>query len=127
MSEGREVWYRYWDADHTIELEEYPVVCHTPKGVWLHTGYPFQFPKNADEERRERALKRMRFALKDARRRFAYPTKELAWDSFLKRKHARVGWLQMNLEKAQQALEFARSTPEPPRSGVRFRDPRDCY
>lgn len=71
-----ETWYRYYDIQSSSEaepeLEEYRVLRHTEKGVWIN---------HWEGEK---------FILNNARRRFAYPTKELALDSYIRRKEKQV-------------------------------------
>jgi hypothetical protein len=75
-----EIWYRYEDIVYAslyddgpgrlvVELREYEVLRHTPKGVWLTLGF-------GDK----------RFVLRGARKRFACPTKLEARESFIARK-----------------------------------------
>lgn len=71
----RPIWYRYWDYcgsnnEPVVVLQEVRVLKETEKGVWLETDWEI---KN-------------KFVLKEARKRWAYPTIELARDSFEKRK-----------------------------------------
>lgn len=70
-----EFYYRYYDSSFleeiTIGLEKFRVVKYTPKGVWIET---YAYPT------------KRKFVLNDARVRYAYPTKELAENSYRKRK-----------------------------------------
>lgn len=100
----REVWYRMNDCrysvadewgDHAytqmrVEMREYPVLRHTPKGVWL-------------DDYSERG----RFVLRDARRRWACPTREDAVESFLARKRRQAGILNARLEMVRSAIAHA--------------------
>jgi hypothetical protein len=103
MQDTREVWYRYVDIanghDRNILLIKVPVLRRTPKGVWL------------DDRHRGRD----RFVLNSGERRFAYPTLELAMDSFKHRKRWQIRHLERQLLGARQALglaEAGRSKPE---------------
>lgn len=105
----REVWYRAWarvrthDADFNsdgdlrgvhelntpevfIHFDQFPVIRHTPKGVWLDA-------RSFDG--------RERFVLKEANKRFACPTKEEAFVSLKMRTNHRVGHLGRQLRRAQ--------------------------
>lgn len=88
-----EVWYRYFDYGANVEsppfLEELPVLRHTERCVYL---------KFFDEEKR---------VLKNARKRFAYPTKELALDSYIIRKRRQAGWAQATVNHANFMLKQA--------------------
>jgi hypothetical protein len=88
-------WYRYdavpkreWITEDRTQLlgvevfcTEYTVQSETPCGVWL-SGYPRKWVSNT------------------ARRRFAYPTKELALDSFRIRNARRISYLKRDLKVA---------------------------
>jgi len=73
-----ETWYRYqYDAEYSkvvvkqfllgvnIRCFEFPVIKHTPKGVWLHI-----------------CCSKKVWVSNTAKKRFAYPTKQLALNSF---------------------------------------------
>lgn len=82
-------WYRYEDTHGTgpqVWLRRFRVIRTTPKGVWLDD-YGVQ-----------------RFVLNDARKRWAYPTIELARNSFLIRKRKQIGWLQSQLDHTKAVL-----------------------
>lgn len=89
-----EVWYRYANypdgPDNTtvIYLQEWPVVKHTPKGVWLGI------------------YGQKKFVLNDARKRYAYPTIELAKKSFIARKQHQIARLRSQLKHAEMALKL---------------------
>lgn len=73
-------WFRYEDragnlGTAEIWLMQYRIIRETPKGVWL------------DDFTKER------FVLHDARKRWAYPTTELARQSFLIRKRKQLAHL----------------------------------
>jgi hypothetical protein len=71
-----------------IELRKYVVVRETLKGVWIDK--PFFGEK---------------FILNSARKRFAYPTKEEAWESFKRRKRRQMAIVMQQLVCAKVALE----------------------
>ncbi|ESY35809.1 hypothetical protein NKK48_01790 [Mesorhizobium sp. C386A] len=94
-------WYRYEDSSayhSSIHLRRYRVLRETPKGVWL------------DDYGLER------FVLKDAVKRWAYPTIELAQASFLIRKRKQVAHLENYLAHAKAvrdaAEKFFNGTPQ---------------
>jgi hypothetical protein len=95
MPEEKEMFYRYEVSPTTIEvhlvLEEYPVIRRTPKGVWVDD------------------LVRERFVLLSAVKKFAYPTKEEALESFKARKGRYIRILKNRLERAEAALSLAGS------------------
>lgn len=88
-------WYRYEDypgsdwASPQITLRRLRVIRETPRCVVL------------DDWSRER------YVLKDARKRFAYPTIELARDSFLRRKRKQVAYLSAQHDHAAAVLKAA--------------------
>ena len=90
MSE--EFWFRYNDAtswfdnEPDYQLDRFPVLRKTPRGVWL---------SNYGEEK---------FCLNDSRRRFAYPTVELAFDSYQHRKAKQQFYLERDLTKVTKML-----------------------
>ncbi len=90
---------------HTMKLLhcEYPVVRHTPKGIWIDM--------HGDE----------RFVLLSGVKRFAHPTAEEAIQGLIGRKAAHVRHCQARLALAEEALELAKRTlhrlPSPPAEG----------
>jgi len=97
-----EYWYRYDDSPgftkFHIRLETYAVLRHTDCGVKLYMGYG----------------QKEKFVLNNARKRFAYPTKKLAWDSFVIRKAYHVGHLKSQLNYAEQLHTAVKDLKEPP-------------
>ena len=88
-------WYRYEDVRYahmvdgsfvSVELRKYPVLKTTPEGVWLFT------------EGRRRWVKR------DARKRFACPTKREASESFKARKQRQLAILKRQIKGVESAL-----------------------
>lgn len=77
----------FGDRGVYVSYRRYPVIKHTPCGVWL-------------------ALTSMdrRFVLKAAHKQFACPTKEAALVSFRARKRRQVAILTAQLERAKLAL-----------------------
>jgi hypothetical protein len=105
MEVGREVWYRVVDGRYAgsvdecgdpmgdggayVRVDEYPVLRHTPKGVWLeHAGRYGQH----------------RFVLRVANKRWACPTKEEAMESFRARKQRQAKILRAQLAHVKEAL-----------------------
>lgn len=81
-----EVWYRWDGHSDYFNLGKFPVLRHTAKGVWINVyGKPV-------------------FCLNYARKRFAYPTKELAAESFIIRKQRQIDHLETRLEVAREDL-----------------------
>jgi hypothetical protein len=84
-----EHWYRYEDSgvpECVAYLRKFPVTKHTPRGVWIDCG---GYSRN------------VRFVLNDARKRYAYPTRELAWQSYRIRKQ----WQRRHLLRQLQDVE----------------------
>lgn len=87
-----EVWYRYsdpWSAGDQPFCQQLPVVRHTPKCVIL------------DEYGVERRV------LKHARKRYAYPTKELALGSYIIRKKRQMQHASNTHDTAHSNLQTA--------------------
>lgn len=96
-----EMWYRFDDrATYAYETAtgveiywtRHRVVRHTPQGVWLYA------------DSRDRGG---RWVSKTARKRWAYPTKEEALDSFRYRKRKQVAIYTARLDRAHAAYELA--------------------
>lgn len=86
------VWYRFvdpWTTGDEPYLCHIPVKRETPKYVVL------------DEYGLER------FVLKDARKRYAYPTQELALDSYIIRKQRQIQYAAATHDAAKENLETA--------------------
>ena len=99
-----EFYYRYYDdwwneSSCIIRYERFCVVKRTPKGAWV-------------EEMSKYKPKR-RFVLDNARRRFAYPTKELAANSYRIRKKWQITHCERTISKARAVLKQLEQTPVP--------------
>lgn len=104
-----ETWYRYYDVCYapplneydepvgsgrrSIELMEFEVKKHTPKGVQL--GFRFE-------------EKPSRFVLHNSRKKFAHPTKREAMLSFIERKKRQHGIYQARADTASYFLNEAK-------------------
>ena len=89
-------WYRYRDeyfreGDVRIFEQVLKVLKETPKGVWLN-----------DSGNR-------RFVLRDARKRFACPTRQEALESFIARKRLQRSFALGTAERAEIAIGEAES------------------
>jgi hypothetical protein len=80
-------YFRYDGYEHAM-CYSYPVTRRTLKGVWIALGYP----------------EKQKFILNDARKCWAYPTKELALDSFKIRKHRQIMHSNASIDSANIAL-----------------------
>ena len=95
-----EYWYRYTDyvsgtEDYrsiTIQCSKFLVAKHTPKGVRF-VGHNAPWVSNT------------------ARKRFAYPTIEEAWESFKHRKRRQVGIYSAKLNHAKIVLTATKNPP----------------
>lgn len=101
-------WYRY-DGYEYVSCSPYKVLRHTNKGVWLEMGYGIK-PK---------------FVLNNARKRFAYPTKKEALESFRMRKLRQIEYCQNMVTRCHKALDkIAPEMTERQKQGVTaFFDP----
>lgn len=90
---GDMMWYRFVDTDIEWSRDPYeitfPVIRETAKCVVLNVhGEP-------------------RYVLKNARKRFAYPTRELALESYIIRKQRQISWTSAAHDRARDNLEGA--------------------
>lgn len=86
-----EFYFRY-DGYEYANCEKYEVIKRTPKGAWINLGYAWEKdPKK-------------KFILDNARRRWAYPTVELALNSFRIRKERQIRHCNDMIENANIAL-----------------------
>ena len=106
LDTNHERWYRYETAYYSngtdewgealpghsvvIQLREFWVMCHTPKGVWLRMGYGGS-----------------RFVLKSARKRYACPSKEEALVSYIARQRRRISILKSQANDSRIGLRMA--------------------
>lgn len=110
MSAIGDTWYRYFDncdretSEHVsaVHLVEFTVVAETRATVVLvRSKYIRDDGAIPDYATRHRVLK-------DARKRFAYPTKDLAWNSYRIRNRWRVARLEADLHHAQSCQAYVR-------------------
>lgn len=101
-----EIYYRVenhpgWDeGTMMISMIKYQVVRRTKAGAWIREA------ANSDLGQVIQIFgAKERFVLDNARRRLAYPTKELAIDSFVHRKRKQIQHLSAQLWDAKQALK----------------------
>ena len=94
MSEN--VHYRYVDAwitsghEPDYWLERYPVIKRTARGVWVDV------------------WSEHKFCLNDARKRFAYPTVELAFEAYIARREKQLFYLNRDRDKVMALLARAK-------------------
>jgi hypothetical protein len=84
--------YRYDDdhlGAHQIILSEFNVRRHTPKGVWISSGWFGE-----------------KWVSLSGRKRYAYPTKEAAMDSFKIRKNKQLGHLERQLQRVKVTIDM---------------------
>jgi hypothetical protein len=87
-----------YSADYRVHIDtrKYKVLRLTPRGAWIQTACS-----------PSRGLQR--FVLCKGKKKYAYPTLELAWESFLIRKQRRIQYLREQIEYAQSALAHSSS------------------
>lgn len=78
-------------TDLHIRLREYQVVKTTPCGVWI-----------------QEFMDRRHFVRSDTRKRFAWPTKVEAKESFLRRKQKQLRILQAHVAEVLRAIELGK-------------------
>lgn len=102
--ETQTFWYRFEEVSYSagldeweqplgpsevkVHLRQFPVTIQTPKGVWID------------------AWNGPRFVLRDARKRYACPTKEEARVSFIARKKAQIRIYNARIRTAKLALNI---------------------
>jgi len=79
----------------SIHLSEYEIYKETPKGYWLTLA---------------RINMRYKWVSKDARKRFAYPTKKEAMVNFIKRTEKRLGILKWQKSVCEIALNMIKES-----------------
>jgi len=79
----------------TLELNTFEVLRHTPKGTWLDMGY-----------------ENKKWVLRDARKRFAHPTKEEALVGFLARKRRQLKILKTQVTNVEAAIRLGENFDE---------------
>ena len=114
-----EVWYRYSDrltydptgVDHLVSsvsvqvlCTEYRVVRTTPCGVWLADAGAWRRCKSPPHDDR--------WVSTSAYKRWACPTREAAFESFIARKRSQIGKLEHQLVRARAALTIATTDGE---------------
>lgn len=92
--------YRYSDSrfkygEYTIVLEQFILIKETPQGYWI-----------TDEWDHTHEFKR--WVSKHGRKRYAYPSKKEALESFLARKKRQIEILKAQLHGAEVALEIGK-------------------
>lgn len=81
--------------DNRLEVVEFQVLRETPKGYWINLAYGGYMMKSE------------KWVSKISRKRFAYPTKDEALDSFIARKKKQIQILKYQLGKAQDYYKQA--------------------
>lgn len=97
-----DIWYRYYDTLTSIVLTEYTVMHVTAKCVYLH-----EYPNGLNYAAVKNFCKRIR---QEARRQFAYPTIELAAESFRIRKHYQLLYLERELARVKSIKSIMGTT-----------------
>ena len=111
------IYYRYNDPilfdEYTygnIYLEEYEVIKKTPCGVWIL--FPDKNRWNTKNKKydlgKKFILERSTWYKTITKKRFAWPTKKEALDSYVHRKTYQIGMLEYKLENAKTFLAKAK-------------------
>ncbi|NTU49579.1 MAG: hypothetical protein HGA87_01550 [Desulfobulbaceae bacterium] len=74
-----------------MRCEEYRLIRETPKGYWIEDEWSID----------------KRWVSKTARKRYAYPTKAEALDSFIARKRRQISILRHQAKHAQEKYDYA--------------------
>ena len=91
------VMYRYDLFGDTIALSMYRIARHTPKGVWVSSYHM------ADK-----------WVSNTSKKRYCYPTKQEAWESFFRRQERRLQILNVQREAVKDALAYIADHKEHP-------------
>jgi len=118
MTEEKKVYYRYDNFSYaapvnefeismgksipSIHISTFEVVKHTPKGVWIEIPW----------------AKKRKFILNRSRKKYASPTKELAWESFLARKKKQLSILSYQKRHIQDIIHMIGTFKTPPNETV---------
>lgn len=108
LTEHGPVHHRYSTRDEytTVStwLDTFYVIKETEKGFWIVPAWAIPLPTF------EEAKKYRRWVSKDSRKRFCYPTKEEAWESYKIRCSKRIGHLKDQLAIAEAADKLQKPT-----------------
>ena len=94
-------WDWYEDSAYRpyVRLEMWRTLRETPKGRWI-------VHSDASQWRIDNGMTRLRFVLNTGRKRWAYPTKLEAWNSFVIRQQHRLNHARNNLEGVEALTLF---------------------
>lgn len=107
--------YRYESSSSSsyVDLQVFIITRATPEGWWCLPAWVYQMGHD-EWERLER-----KWVSNSARKRYCYPTKKEAWESYRIRKYWRVKHLTRQLEKAHEDCNLAHEQGvEPPECGI---------
>jgi hypothetical protein len=103
--------YRYFDQVYgdndrvAFHIETFDVIKETPSGYWVAPTWACRWGVGD---------KHKRWVSKTSRKRYCYPNKQQAWDSY----HARKHWQAMHIERARRRVEAVHKAiadmPNPP-------------
>lgn len=100
--------YRYWnDNNGNIYLDEFITVGETAKSYWVIQNHFRNFSDDFIKTHRK-------LVSKTSRKRYCYPSKGEAWESFIHRKYSHINRLRTTLEAAEYALNLAKERPNDP-------------
>lgn len=104
--------YRYEDAlgydALEVRLIEFDVIRETEKGYWFVES---RLNSKAFEAMAERSK---RWVSKCSRKRYCYPSKDDAWESYVIRKKRQLGHLERQYKWAKQRVAYLDNNPERP-------------
>ena len=104
--ESTHYWNSYGGCEAHIYYNRYAPLRHTKRGVWL-VPYENRNPHFSFEVRNSESLKKL--VVHGTRRAWAYPTKKLAWGSFVIRQRHRVQHCKNALEAAETVFAMAKT------------------
>jgi hypothetical protein len=115
--------YRYWnDNSGSIYLDKFVTVGETAKSYWVIQCCYATFSDDFIKTHRK-------LVSKTSRKRYCYPSKVEAWESFIHRKHHHINRLRTTLEAAEYVLNVAkeRHCAPPGETVIRKKDTGDFF
>lgn len=105
-----------------LRLRRFVAVAETPRGYWVVKAWDANYYAHSDKSRQKRMR---RFVLKDSRKRYCYPTRAQAMESYLQRKRRHIQNLEFTLEVARLAQSVAMRLSESPEKVEQCASDRD--
>lgn len=114
-----DIYYRYIDGYleddnypwmEVVRLEQFPVIKRTECGVWIQMNNGGLFINGKYQCKKKFILEQFGYGKTKTNKRFAWPTKEEALISYIKRKEKQIWLLENQLERAKEYLSYTKDT-----------------